>query len=304
MTRRYELTQVDVFTDTPLKGNPLAVVFDADTLTDQEMQAIAREMNLSETTFVLPADQPEADYRVRIFTPAEELPFAGHPTVGTAHAMLESGRIERPGEAFTLRQQTIAGIQAIDVALRADGRDYLMTQPTPEFRPGPDAGEIAGALRVDKDALIGDPLTVSVGVAWHVAELRDLDTIASLEPDMSALTELETRTKVAVTVFADAARDPDCRVHVRSFAPGSGIPEDPVCGSGNGCVAAFIARSGRDPLPLAYRSEQGSEVGRPGRLDVRVAVLGTDRDTYRVQVGGRAVTLLDGALHLPTTRAG
>ena len=292
---RIPILQVDVFTETPLEGNPLAVVPDATGLSDQQMQSIARETNLSETTFVLPASAPAADYRMRIFTPRQELPFAGHPTIGTAHALLVTGALKRDGGSFTLRQQTLAGVQPIEVSGESDRRDYLMTQPTPRFETGPTPSELAAALRLDPADIVAPPVTVSVGVAWHIAALRDLERVRSLDPDMQALTELEARTGTATTVFCREAQAPDCEVRVRSFAPGSGIPEDPVCGSGNGCVGAFLAETGQAQAPLRYIAEQGDEVGRPGRIVVRV-----DRaaDGWQIRVGGRAVLVREGALLL------
>ena len=295
MTRHYALVQVDVFTRTPLAGNPLAVLPDARGLSDAEMQAIAREMNLSETTFVLPDEGDGADYRVRIFTPGSELPFAGHPTIGTAHALLEGGFVERSGDAFTLTQRTLAGTQTIDVEPLEGGRVYTMTQPTPQFSPGPPVARIAEVLRVKPEAIVADPLTVSVGVAWHVAALANLDVVRDLEPNMDAIARLERETDTAITVFCREAEDRACDVRVRSFAPGAGIPEDPVCGSGNGCVGAYLAHTGLARAPLAYEAEQGVELGRPGRVRVRVDAEG---DAYRVRVGGEAVTLLRGELVL------
>lgn len=293
--RSYPMVQVDVFTRTPLTGNPLAVFPEAAGLQDAEMQAIAREMNLSETTFVLPADHPDADYRVRIFTPASELPFAGHPTIGTAHVMVETGRV-KTAEQFTLRQQTLAGVQSIEVSAVEGPATYTMTQPTPRFSKARDRETLCRALRVEPARLIAEPLTVSVGVAWHVVPLRDLETVRSLFPDMSALAELEAETGIATTVFCPEAESSDCKVRLRSFAPAAGIPEDPVCGSGNGCVGAYLVQSGLEEVPLSYRAEQGSEVGRSGRVTVAVDRQG---EGLRVRVGGNAVSLLSGELTLP-----
>ena len=298
--RHFDLLQVDVFSDTPLGGNPLAVFPDAVGLSGAEMQAIAREMNLSETTFVLPPKVFEADYQVRIFTPRDELPFAGHPTIGTAHALVESGRMAREGDVFTLHQQTLAGVQPIEVTGRGGaggGRLYTMTQPTPRFAPAPPVERLARALRVDEKDVAGTPLTVSVGVVWHIVPLRSLDVVRRLDPDMSALAELERDTDgTAVTVFCREAEDPACAVRVRSFAPGSGIPEDPVCGSGNGCVGAYLAETEQRNRGVTYRAEQGIEMGRPGRAEVRVD---RDGDGWRVRVGGSAVTVLEGRFTLP-----
>lgn len=289
------MLQVDVFSDVPLRGNPLAVFPDGDGLSDAEMQAIAREMNLSETTFVLPPESPDADYRVRIFTPASELPFAGHPTLGTAHVLLELGRV-RPTEG-RLHQQTLAGIQAIEVEdAGEEGPLLTMTVPPPKVGPGPPRARIAAALRVPEAALVEEPWTVDVGVVWHVARLDTLERMQGLDPDMAALTELGRETGASLTVFCEAAADPDCALRLRTFAPSAGIPEDPVCGSGNAAVGAVRAEQSPDRASLAYQAEQGIEMGRGGRAHVSA-----DRSAdgaLRIRVGGRACTLLDGTLSL------
>jgi PhzF family phenazine biosynthesis protein len=296
MSRRFAMLHVDVFTERPLGGNPLAVFPDGAGLSDAEMQAIAREMNLSETTFVLPAETAGADYRVRIFTPTSELPFAGHPTIGTAFALLESGRVEQRGPVFVLRQQTLAGVQPIEVRSQGERRIFTMTLPAPRFEPAPAVSELARALRVDEKDIEGEPATVVVGVGWHIVPLRGLASVRDLAPDLARLAEIERRTGHPVTVFCREAEDPDCRVRLRSFAPGAGIPEDPVCGSGNGCVGAYLARASGARAPLEYQAEQGIEMGRPGRARVRVE---PDGDGWRVQVGGTAVGVVEGVLRLP-----
>jgi PhzF family phenazine biosynthesis protein len=289
----FRVLQVDVFTDTPLKGNPLAVVPDACGLDPATMQAIAREMNLSETAFVFPPSPGSADYAVRFFTPRMELPFAGHPTIGTAHALLETGAISPPATApFTLRQETLAGTLPVKVADTGGARWFTMTQPSPEFAPAPPAADLAHALRVGANAIAAEPLTVTVGVGWIIVPLRDLETVQSLDPDLGAIARYEG--VAGVTVFCPETGDPACRVRVRSFAPHEGIIEDPVCGSGNGCVGAYLAKMGLfGPPPLRYVAEQGVEIGREGR--VRVSVEAAD-DGYAVRVGGQAVTVLDGVL--------
>ncbi|HXF52280.1 MAG TPA: PhzF family phenazine biosynthesis protein [Dehalococcoidia bacterium] len=291
----YRVLQVDVFTTTPLKGNPLAVLPDARGLDAATMQAIAREMNLSETAFVFPSTDAAADYRVRFFTPAAELPFAGHPTIGTAHALLETGVLVRPGETpFTLQQETAAGTLPIEVEGEGADRWFTMTQPTPVFRPTPPLAELAQALRVSERDIAGEPATVAVGVAWVVVPLRSLEVVRGLAPDLDAIARMDG--VAGVTVFSPEAEDPGCRVRVRSFAPREGIVEDPVCGSGNGCVGAYLATTGMlGPPPLRYVAEQGVEIGRDGR--VRVSVEGVD-GALRVRVGGQAVTVLDGTLRL------
>jgi len=290
------MLQVDVFSERPLGGNPLAVFLDGAGLSDAEMQAIAREMNLSETTFVLPAEVPGADYRVRIFTPTSELPFAGHPTIGTAFALLETGRIAPRGPMFVLRQQTLAGVQPIEVRTQDGRRTFTMTLPAPRFETAPAVSELARALRIDEKDIDGEPATVVVGVGWHIVPLQGLESVRNLAPDLGRLALIERRTGHPVTVFCREAEDPSCSLRLRSFAPGAGIPEDPVCGSGNGCVGAYLARASGARAPFEYRAEQGIEMGRPGRAWVRVE---PDGEGWRVQVGGTAVTVVEGELRIP-----
>lgn len=291
----YRVLQVDVFTTTPLCGNPLAVVPDARGLSTATMQAIAREMNLSETAFVLPGGAPGADYAVRFFTPRTELPFAGHPTIGTAHALLETGAVAAKGTGpLTLRQQTAAGTLPVDVDGEGRDRWFTMAQPTPTFAPAPPAADLARALRVRVKDIAAEPAIVAVGVAWIVVPLGSLGTVRDLTPDLDAVARYEGVT--GVTVFCPEAEDPMCRVRVRSFAPREGIIEDPVCGSGNGCVGAYLAATGLiGSPPLQYIAEQGVEIERDGR--VRVWVEGP-KDALVVRVGGQAVTVLDGELRL------
>jgi PhzF family phenazine biosynthesis protein len=153
---------------------------------------------------------------------------------------------------------------------------------------------------MEEAALVGSPRTVEVGVAWHVAQLASLELLEGLEPDMGLLASIECRTGAGTSVFCEGASDPDCAVRVRSFAPGIGIPEDPVCGSGNGCVGAYRAARDRIHEPMVYRAEQGIEVNRPGRVEVRIDPAADASDDLRVRVGGEVVTVLEGELRLPS----
>lgn len=235
--------QVDVFTSQPLRGNPAAVVFDADDLDARTMQRIAREMNLSETVFVLAPESPDTDYRVRIFTPSSELPFAGHPTIATASAV----RVHRGdlADAILLRQACGIGIVPVEVLPTEGSPIYWMTQASPQFRNtaiGP--GEMSALLGCDANMLAAMPVeVVSTGIPWLIAELRSVAALASLRPNLPRIAErCRASGAVGVTVFAEHEADAPVRLRLRTFAPGEGVAEDPVCGSGNGCVAAFLAR--------------------------------------------------------------
>lgn len=282
--------QVDVFTAVPYCGNPVAVVLDADGLTTQDMQRIARWTNLSESTFVLPPTQPGADYRVRIFTPGAELPFAGHPTVGTAHAILEAGIVSSSKTALT--QECAAGLLPLNVE-RAGGERHLFVRvPTPSLRPVPNdhLPALRALLHADWEAS-APPQIVSVGAVWTIVQLKDEAAVASLSPDLAAMARFSDALDVGgVTVFACLQRVGRDAIKVRSFAPAHGINEDPVCGSGNACVGAFLAHHPQFAgLLPAYSSSQGREIGRDGHVFV-VAENGS------VKIGGPAVTCVDGTI--------
>lgn len=267
--------QVDVFTGRPFFGNPVAVVIGADSLETAQMQRIAAWTNLSETTFLLRPTQAGADYRLRIFTPRQELPFAGHPTVGSAHAALENGfATARNGK---LRQECGAGV----LELSLEDRRIYVRAPVPKVSPAavPLFGE-SHALRVD------------VGPVWIVVDLGDAGTVDELAPDMTAIAELSDSLDASgVTVFGRTGQK-EAPIHVRSFAPAHGIPEDPVCGSGNISVGAFLRETGLlKEFGSSYTARQGMQVGRDGRVAVRVT-------PDAIEIGGEAVTCVDGRLRL------
>jgi PhzF family phenazine biosynthesis protein len=286
MSRKYKT--VDVFTAQPLLGNPVAVVLDAEGLDGATMQQIARWTNLSETTFVLPPTRPEADYRLRIFTPGSELPFAGHPTLGSAHAVLESGRTApRDGR---LVQECGAGL----IGIAVNGSTRVLTLPAARVTAlaSGDVDELEAILGAPVDRAAA-PTLVDVGPVWVVAQLASADAVLQIQPDLARSAAFERRLHATgVTVFgAHAAGEAD--IEVRSFAPSCGVGEDPVCGSGNGAVAVF--RRARGQLPATdstYLAAQGQCVGRRGRVSLSVSGDGT------VTVGGECVTVLDGPLRV------
>ncbi len=270
--------QVDVFTERPFLGNPVAVILESEGLDAATMQAIAGWTNLSETTFVLPASRAEADYAVRIFTPRAELPFAGHPTLGTAHAVIEAG-IATP-RAGRLVQQCALGL--VDVTVEDTGLSFRL--PRYSFEQAPDG--LAGAIG-RSPPIIGTPQIVDVGPRWVVSEFDSAAAIEALEPDLLALAQYDrTHQTTGLTIFA---REGESGILVRTFAPLSGVPEDPVCGSGNGAVAAYRLHAGQVGDGDRYHAKQGRNVGRDGRIALRID--GTD-----VHVGGACVTCIDGTI--------
>ena len=289
---QHPFKQVDVFTTEPYKGNPVAVVLDADDLDVETMQSIARWTNLSETTFVLRPTTPEADYRLRIFTPGGELPFAGHPTLGSAHAVLESGRLE--GSPDELVQECGAGLLNLSIEGAGLDRKIFVKTPMPKLSPplaSPQANAVASALG-GEFAAGSVPVAVDVGPVWLVAQMESEDTVHALIPDMAALDTLSRELKVTgVTVFGLSSDGKD-GVYVRSFAPAFGVPEDPVCGSGNASVGAYLFHTELLEITGAhYQARQGHELGRDGIVSVRV-----EAPRPAVQIGGACVTCINGRL--------
>lgn len=286
---RRTIRHVDAFTAVPLEGNPAAVV-DGEGLSTETMQRIALNQKLSETVYLLPPADPAHHARLRIFTPAKELPFAGHPTIAAAHILVEEARVKL-GDGEMLRLETGAGV--IPVAVSGAPARYTMTQARPSFRSADvSRDEIAHALGVTA-ADIAHVEYVSTGIEWLLVQLASPAAMKRLQPDMLALMRHD------LAVFCIGAQTPGADVHVRAFAPGSGIYEDPVTGSANGCIAALIGRLGLLPArdgEIAYVAEQGAEMGQPGRVFARVTGV---PDGPIAHIGGNAVTVLRGELLLP-----
>lgn len=283
-SRQLAFQQVDVFTAVPFKGNPVAVVLDGDTVSQEEAQAIARWTNLSETTFVSAPTHPEADYRLRIFTPRSEFPFAGHPTLGSAHAMLRHGL--KPRTPGRLIQECGRGL----VELRIEEDRIFLALPNCVHRD-PTAGQVtaaAEALGIGAASVLRASV-VDVGPVWFTLQLPDAGAVAALNPDMARLAAATPAGAAGVIVFGLYPKGSPAELEVRAFAPQQGVPEDPVCGSGNGCVASLIQRAGVASFS-SYVAAQGRRLGRDGRVHVRYADDGT------IWIGGLSVTCVEGTL--------
>ncbi len=292
----YQFKQVDVFTTQPFFGNPVAVVLGADTLTPADMQRIATWTNLSETTFVLSPTRAEADYRLRIFTPKGELPFAGHPTIGSAHAVLESGLVQ-PHDS-QLVQECQAGVLPLRIEQTgSDQRLQRLFVQTPEVKVSTvdesQHAKIAASLQA---SLVPNtlPLRVDIGPVWLIVQLENAQAVHSLQPDMAAITCVSQELQLTgITVFGLTETEGSA-VYTRSFAPATNVPEDPVCGSGNASVAAFLVHS--DTLNLTgetYVANQGQELGREGFVHVSVSRAG-----QTIEIGGSSVTCIEGSLQV------
>ncbi len=290
-TRRF--AQIDVFTTRAGYGNPVAVVLDADDLDAATMQRFATWMNLSETTFMLAPTTPQADFRLRIFTPRRELPFAGHPTVGTAYALLDMRPEWRGRERLTL--ECAAGLLAVRVE-GADAQRRIFVQAPDAKLAAPAAelvDEIARALRVRPKADPA-PRLIDNGPRWLVAELVDATAVRSLQPDLAETAALTTRHgAVGVCAFGREPTGAAAAIAVRAFCPADGIPEDPVTGSANAAIGAFLHANGAlATIGSRYRASQGREVGRDGYVDVEV-----DPRTGTVVIGGHCVSCIVGSLN-------
>ncbi|WP_458379313.1 PhzF family phenazine biosynthesis protein [Pseudomonas chlororaphis] len=278
---RFDFKQVDVFSNEPLKGNPLAVVFGADPLSDARMAAFANWTNLSETTFILEPRDPRADYRLRIFTTLQELPFAGHPTLGSCHAWLEAGGVPK-GEEIV--QECAVGL----VRIRRNGAELAFLAP-PLLKSGPvEAGlleQVRQGLRLAPGAIV-DAQWVDNGAGWLAVLLAERGQVLDLQPDYSQLKDL------AVGVIApwNPERDGDAaQFEVRAFIAGDGMPEDPATGSLNAGIAQWLLGAGL--APESYVVSQGLSMGRAGRIQV-------ERIGDEIWIGGSAVTCIEGSLTL------
>lgn len=273
-----ELRQVDVFSTVPFLGNPVAVVHGASGLTDEEMQRFARWTNLSETTFLLPARDERADYRVRIFTPSQELPFAGHPTLGTCHAWLEAGGA--PARQDVVMQECGTGL----VPVRQTPEGLAFAAP-PLLRDGPVEesliGEIASTLGIGREEIV-DAQWADNGPGWVAVLLDSAEAVLALKPR-------PTRLDIGVA-GAYPSGSPEA-FEVRAFLPKDGLTdEDPVTGSLNASLAQWLVHTGRATFP--YVVSQGTMLGRRGRVHVT-----SDEDGV-IWVGGGTVTLISGAVQL------
>lgn len=270
--------QVDVFTAEPLLGNPVAVVHDADGLSDEQMQAFARWTNLSETTFLLTPQDPAADYRLRIFTPATELPFAGHPTLGSAHAWLEAGGVPA-GERLV--QECGVGL----VELRRDGGRLAFAAPA-LIRSGPVEDDLVEQIVTALGITRADVLDIAWadnGPGWVGLRMASAEQVLALTPSYAAL-------PVDVGVVGPHREGAECAVEVRAFVPhAAGITEDPVTGSLNASLAQWLAG---DVLPASYVAAQGTVLGRRGRVHVETAEDGT------IWVGGDTLSTVHGRVTL------
>lgn len=305
--RALKFYQADVFTDEPFGGNPVAVLPDASGLTDEEIQQIAREMNLSETVFVFPPTDPKAAAKLRIFTPKQEIPFAGHPVLGTFYILASLKRMPLTEPITHLYYECNIGVFPIELRVhKGQILRVVMTQPKPEFLGRVDAPDsaiqIAKALGIDRRAIADAKFpieVVSTGLPVIIVPVRTLTAVRSIVPDLSAITDICARNGAnGIMVFTTVTVDEFSTVHTRMFAPPIGVPEDPATGSASGALGAYLVQNGVVEVALTTEiiAEQGYEVDRPSRIIIQVE---SDDDVIQeVKVGGEAVMVIEGTITL------
>jgi len=283
--------QLDVFSRLPMQGNPLAVVIDGDGLDEATMRAFARWTNLSETAFLLPPTAPEADYRVRIFTPCQELPFAGHPSVGSAYAAIEAGLVDAGKTA--LIQQCAAGL--LPVAIEHAGAARIIHVQAPPARLHEVGIEIHQAI-AQAVGMASNDVSIALmdnGPHWWVCDLGEASRVRALQPDLLAIQRLcEQHRAIGVSVFGQE-RSGAAKMAVRAFCPADGIAEDPVTGSANAAIMAFLAERGDTRYGHAYLASQGREVGRDGYVRVK-----RDAASGAITIGGQCAAVIRGEIDL------
>lgn len=289
------LFQVDAFTDTPLEGNPCAVLLDADGFDESLMLRIAAEMNLSETAFVSKSDK--ADFRVRFFTPAEEVPLAGHPTIATAHTLIETGHIKLQSPTTTVTFELNIGV--ITVEIDNDGERYFeirMNQPSPKFLRVYEPVEILPLFSLEpKDLLSGTIIqTVSTGLPQVMIAIKDLKTLNKAKFRIEPYVEFRKSADFfSPHLFCLEGATQKGDTFARHFFPPPDVIEDPFTGSGNGAMGAYLWHYGLINQPK-FKAEQGHNLGRPGIATIEV--FGKPDQIETVKLGGRAVTILKGEL--------
>ena len=295
----YSFYQIDVFTNTPFSGNPLAVFFDVEDLSSLTMQAIAQEMNLSETTFVLPPGEMPADFSVKIFTPEKEIPFAGHPTIGTAHILRETGRVISGDHSIKLSMK--AGI--ITVTQGLIDNLLFMDQPLPEYLPVLDcAKKIGNVLSIPTSSIKLSPYPIQIVSTGLPVLLVPINSIKLLEKIVINVSELD---KILHSLgvemlyaFTDETLNPSANIHARMFAPPLGILEDPATGSAAGAMGAYIYKhkilSENNLKNITI--EQGYKMGRPSCIHVEI--YHEHNEIKHLRVGGESVTVIEGFIKI------
>lgn len=290
---------IDVFTTQPYTGNPAAVVTEAEDFTNEQMQKIAQEVNLPETVFV--SSSLRASFRLRFFTPAQELNLAGHPTIAAFYALMDEGSLSSAEGTHTLAQETSAGILPVKIQIAEEqAPKIVLTLPKPQFMAIYKDIAIALALGVEEKELIKDcPIqTVSCGLPQLMVTVKKLATLEKLKPDATQVTKLARHGDFSsIHVFSLETYDNQSDTHARHFVPmGERIIEDAVTGTASGAMAAYCLKYGlTDKRYLT--AEQGHIMGRPGKVEIEIASV--DKEIEAVKIGGKAVIVIRGKIKIP-----
>jgi trans-2,3-dihydro-3-hydroxyanthranilate isomerase len=294
------IKHVDAFTETPFSGNPAGVVLDAKNLSESQMAAIAREMNLSETAFILPPSKLDADIRIRWFTPTVEVPLCGHATVASFHALAEEGKmgIEKNGE-YHFRMETTAGILPLDITKEGDSITVMLGMKLPSLQSGTQQKiELVRLLNITQGEF--DGAFPALRDKYLFVAVKRLHTLFTMKPNFVMMSYfLESRNLHGLCVFTTETVDRESKIHSRFFAPNDGINEDPVTGSSHAPLAVILYQNGiikAQDGKCVFQGEQGDAIGRRGRVMVELSVDG--EKPVSVKVGGKAVTIFEGDLKL------
>lgn len=291
---RIKIKQVDAFTSLPFGGNPAGVVTNANNISDDIKQKIAKEMNLSETAFVSHSDK--ADFKVQFFTPRFEVDLCGHATIATFDTLYKENKLDLSKDK--IYQETKAGILPIEIRNINNKTIFMMTQVSPIFENLDYLrDEVAKSLNLSSDDLLTYPVEkISTGLWWLVFGVKSLELLKNINPDLNKISKLsEVNDFAGFSIFAMETIDKEATYHIRSIAPFCGVAEDPVCGTGNGCVASYIVHHKLiEGNKLSLIGEQGNFVNRPGR--VYVEIQNNNGDITDVKIGGEATTVLEGEI--------
>ncbi|WBW95629.1 PhzF family phenazine biosynthesis protein [Oceanirhabdus sp. W0125-5] len=293
--KKINIKQVDAFTSIPFGGNPAGVVTEASTISDDIKQKIAKEMNLSETAFV--SQSEVADFKIQFFTPKFEVDLCGHATIGTFSALYEEGKLDLNKSKYY--QETKAGVLPVELVTFNDKKIFMMNQPTPKFEMiNMSKNEVANLLGLNEEDLLDiPPMKTNTGIWWLVFGVKELEKLKNAKLDLQTIEKISEKYKViGIAPFCLETFNENYDYHMRAIAPYVGVVEDPVCGTGNGCVASYIVRNNlvKSNQQIDLIGEQGQEVDRPGCVYVNILI--ENGDISEVKVGGSAVTIISGEI--------